>query len=244
MSLLPIFLKLSGRRTLVVGAGEVALSKIESLLEAHADVRVVALDALPLVHQLAAQGRIHLELREFSTTDLENTFIVIAATDDIDANAYVFREANARDILCNAVDDPPNCDFYFGSVVKRGDLQIAISTAGESPAVAQRLRKEIDAQLPEDLGPWLSQVGALRREVLAAHPAGEPRKLLLHALAQRQICSSNDCPSRKMALHTPASVSPNKYGQPSEAESEIHPVFLKQKAHNGQNHAGNGSSNQ
>jgi siroheme synthase-like protein len=103
-------------------------------------------------------------------------------------------------VLCNAVDDPPFCDFYFGSVVRRGDLQIAISTAGESPAVAQRLRREIDAQLPEDLGPWLARLGSLRREVLAHYPAGEDRKRLLHTLAQRSLCESPECPTRQLAL--------------------------------------------
>jgi uroporphyrin-III C-methyltransferase len=105
-----------------------------------------------------------------------------------------------RGIPCNSVDDIPNCDFFFGSVVSRGDLQIAISTAGESPAVAQRLRREIDAQLPEDLGPWLRNLGELRREVLEIHPRGEERKLLLHQLAQRQVCDSESCPSRRLAL--------------------------------------------
>ena len=99
-----------------------------------------------------------------------------------------------RNILCNSVDDIPNCDFFFGSVVSRGELQIAISTAGESPAFAQRLRREIDEQLPEDLGPWLENLGELRREVLATHPRGEERRLLLHELAQRQICDSALCP--------------------------------------------------
>ena len=78
--------------------------------------------------------------------------MVIAATDVPEVNAAVYREAVERGILCNSVDDIPNCDFFFGSVVRRGDLQIAISTAGESPAVAQRLRREIDEQLPDDLG--------------------------------------------------------------------------------------------
>ena len=103
--------------------------------------------------------------------------MVIAATNDPDVNAAVYQGAVERGILANSVDDPPNCDFYFGSVVSRGELQIAISTAGESPAVAQRLRREIDEQLPQDLGPWLAEMGRLRREVLATHPPGEARKL-------------------------------------------------------------------
>ena len=99
-----------------------------------------------------------------------------------------------RGILANSVDDPPHCDFYFGSVVSRGKLQIAISTAGESPAFAQRLRREIDEQLPEDLGPWLEDLGRLRREVLATHPRGESRRLLLHQLAQRPALRSGVLP--------------------------------------------------
>ena len=85
-------------------------------------------------------------------------------------NATVYREAVRRGILVNSVDDPPHCDFYFGSVVRRGDLQIAISTAGESPAVAQRIRREIDEQLSTDIGPWLTELGRLRREILATLP--------------------------------------------------------------------------
>ncbi len=97
------------------------------------------------------------------------------------------------------MDDIPNCDFFFGSVVSRGELQIAISTAGESPAFAQRLRCEIDEQLPEDLGPWLEKLGVLRREVLATHPRGEERRLLLHGLAERKICNSALCATRQIA---------------------------------------------
>jgi uroporphyrin-III C-methyltransferase len=93
--------------------------------------------------------------------------------------------------LVNSVDDPPHCDFYFGSVVRRDDLQIAISTAGESPSVAQQLRREIDEQLPNDLGPWLTEIGQLRREILASHPPGEDRKTLLQRIAKRKFLKSN-----------------------------------------------------
>ena len=89
-----------------------------------------------------------------------------------------------RGVWSNSVDDIPNCDFFFGAVVRRGELQIAISTAGESPAYAQRLRKEIDARLAEDAGEWLEQMGEARREILKTLPAGEERKALLHELAQ------------------------------------------------------------
>ena len=200
MSLLPIFLNLDGRRGLLVGAGTVALEKIGSLLKTGLRLRVVAPRALAEIRQLAAEGKLEWIEREFAPSDLDGNFIVIAATDLPEVNAAVYREAVARGIPCNSVDDIPNCDFFFGSVVSRGNLQIAISTAGESPAVAQRLRREIDEQLPEDLGPWLAQLGELRREVLGTHPRGEERRLLLHGLAQRQICDSALCSTRQLAL--------------------------------------------
>ena len=199
MTLLPIFLKLDDRPGLLVGAGTVALEKIGSLLKTGIKLRVVAPQARPEVRQLAAEGKLEWIEREFQPADLDGNFIVIAATDVPEVNATVYREAVARGIACNSVDDIPNCDFFFGSVVSRGDLQIAISTAGESPAVAQRLRREIDEQLPEDLGPWLAQLGELRREVLATHPRCEERRLLLHELAQRHICDSALCSTRQLA---------------------------------------------
>ena len=205
MSLLPIFLKLDGRPGLLVGAGTVALEKIGSLLRTGLRLRVVAPQALPEVRQLAVEGKLEWVQRSFAPSDLEGNFLVIAATDNPEVNAQVYRGAVERGILANSVDDPPHCDFYFGSVVSRGELQIAISTAGESPAVAQRLRREIDEQLPGDLGPWLANLGQLRREVLSTHPRGETRKLLLHQLAQRQICEAASCPSRRLALAQPLS---------------------------------------
>lgn len=199
MSLLPIFLKLEGRRCLVVGAGAVALDKISSLLKTGARLHVVAPEVKAEIRALANDGIIELSQRAFEATDLDHADMVIAATDQPDVNAAVYRGAVERGVLCNSVDDIPNCDFFFGSVVHRGQLQIAISTAGESPALAQRLRREIDAQLPEDLGRWLDQMGELRRDVLATHPRGEERRLLLHELAQRHLCDAATCPTRLMA---------------------------------------------
>lgn len=199
MSLLPIFLNLDGRPCLLVGAGTVALEKIGSLLKAGARLRVIAPEAREEVRQLARQGKLEWIQKVFEPADLEGCFVVITATDSGEVNSAVYEAAFERGIPCNSVDDIPNCDFFFGSVVSRGDLQIAISTAGESPALAQRLRREIDEQLPEDLGPWLAKLGELRREVLATHPRGEERKLLLHELAQRQICNSHLCAARELA---------------------------------------------
>lgn len=194
MSLFPMFLKLAGRRCLVVGAGAIARPKIESLLRAHAQVIVIAPDAQPEIEIWAKDARIEWRRGEFTAEDLDGAFLVVAATDRKDVNHAVAQAARERGVLCNSVDDPPDCDFYYPSVVERGDLQIAVSTAGKSPALAQQLREELSAMLPEDIGPWLEAVGEQRLRVLAALPAGEERKQLLHQLARRQKCDPADCP--------------------------------------------------
>ena len=199
MSLFPIFLKLAARPCVVVGAGTIAESKIESLLLAEARVTVIAPEGLERVHRWAESGEIVWHRREYQHGDLRGAFLAVAATNTPPVNRAVYAEANAANILCNAVDDPPFCDYYFPSVVRRGELQIAISTAGESPALAQRLRKELNAQLPLDTGEWLMELGRLRREVTAVEPIGEERKLLLHELAQREVCGFAECPSRMRA---------------------------------------------
>ena len=206
MSLLPIFLKLTHRPCLLVGAGQVALQKILPLLDAEASLRVIAPLVHPEIAALAKEGRIELCQREFTSADLDHIFLVVTATDKLEVNAAIYNEAVARNILCNSVDDPPHCDFYFGSIVTRGDLQIAISTAGESPALAQRLRREIDRQLPDDLGPWLHDLGETRRDILAAYEPGEDRKLLLHQLAQRNLCDPHSCPAQHLALDATSKV--------------------------------------
>jgi uroporphyrin-III C-methyltransferase / precorrin-2 dehydrogenase / sirohydrochlorin ferrochelatase len=203
MSLLPIFLKLDGRPGLLVGAGNVALEKINSLLITGLRLRVIAPQAKSEIQQLARENRLEWVQRSFDPADLDGNFVVIAATDNPEVNATVYREAVRRGILVNSVDDPPHCDFYFGSVVRRGDLQIAISTAGESPAVAQQLRREIDARLSADIGPWLTNLGAFRREILATHPPGDARKALLHEVAERQFFESSPTPPRVLDNSTP-----------------------------------------
>ncbi len=199
MSLFPMFLKVTARPCVVVGAGNIAESKIESLRNAEAQVTVIAPEALPRVQAWAEAGEIVWHRREYRHGDLQGAFLAVAGTATAAVNRAVYTEANTRGVLCNAIDDPPFCDFYFPSIVKRGELQIAISTAGESPALAQRLRKEINAALPLDTGEWLMELGRLRREVTAVEPIGEERKELLHGLAQREVCGYEGCPSRMHA---------------------------------------------
>jgi precorrin-2 dehydrogenase/sirohydrochlorin ferrochelatase len=199
MSLFPIFLKLTNRQCIVIGAGHLAESKIESLQAANARVTVISPAASDRIVSMANSGEIIWHQREYATGDLANQFLVVAATNVPAVNRAVFAEAESAGILINAVDDPPFCDFYFPSVVRRGDLQIAISTAGHSPALAQRLRKEINAILPLDAGDWLAELGNLRREVLQLEPLNEARKELLHQLASREVCGYDGCPSRTLA---------------------------------------------
>jgi precorrin-2 dehydrogenase/sirohydrochlorin ferrochelatase len=201
MSLFPIFLKLTGRPCIVIGAGNLAESKIASLQAAEARITVIAPVASARIVELAESGEILWQQREYATGDLAGHFLAVAATSNSAVNRAVFAEAEAAGILVNAVDDPPFCDFYFPSVVRRGDLQIAISTAGASPALAQRLRKEIDALLPLDAGEWLAELGNLRREILQREPANDARRELLHQLASRDLCGFEGCPTRALARH-------------------------------------------
>jgi precorrin-2 dehydrogenase/sirohydrochlorin ferrochelatase len=202
MALLPMFVKLAGRKCMVVGAGTIAEAKIESLLNVGAEVTVVAPVVNIGVRQFASLGCVALIEREFVPGDLSGTFLVIAATSNAEVNRAVYEEAQRCGVLCNAVDDPENCDFYFPAVVQRGALQIAISTSGESPALAQQLRAEIEEQLDVATGDWLERLGYARREVLASIPPGEERKRLLHKLSTRDICDFAECPSRKLIART------------------------------------------
>ena len=186
MTLFPMFVKLEGRSCLVVGAGAVGEPKIESLIQAGASVHVVAPLANAAVAEWAVGGEITWKAREFTPSDLDNVFLVIAATSARKVNESIFCEARRRNILCNVVDDPEHCDFYYPAVVRRGDLQLAISTNGHSPALAQRIRRELEAQFGPEYGEWLKQLGRIRQELFASPMNPEDRRRLLHQLASRE----------------------------------------------------------
>ncbi|MDX6642484.1 MAG: precorrin-2 dehydrogenase [Solirubrobacteraceae bacterium] len=136
-------LRLSGRRCLVVGGGEVGLEKVEGLLACDADVTLVAPEAEPALQEYAREGSIAWQQRPYESGDLEGTFLVIASTDDTDVNIRVYEDAEARAMLVNVVDVPPLCNFILPAIVRSGPLAIAISTAGASPALAKRMKREI-----------------------------------------------------------------------------------------------------
>jgi len=136
-------LRLTGRRCLVIGAGSVGLEKIEGLLAADARVHVIAPEACAEVAELAASGDVEWTQRHFQAGDLEGHFLAIAATSDTETNIRVFDEAEQRAMLCNVVDVPPLCSFILPAIVRQGPIAIAISTAGASPALAKRMKREI-----------------------------------------------------------------------------------------------------
>jgi precorrin-2 dehydrogenase / sirohydrochlorin ferrochelatase len=196
--LLPVFMKMQDRPALVVGGGCIALEKIRVLLDSGATIRAVAPEALEEVKSLARDGKIILQEKEYSDKDLLGVSVVIAATNDFELNHRVYAEATARGQLVNVVDDPEYCDFYFGSIVRRGALQVAISTTGESPAFAQQLKQEIDEALPADTGSWLARLGELRRHINRVVEAGPGRISLLRELARREACDPATCPCRSL----------------------------------------------
>jgi precorrin-2 dehydrogenase / sirohydrochlorin ferrochelatase len=183
VALFPIFLKLAGRRCLVVGAGRIAESKIESLLTSEAKIHVVAPRSTPNIQRWAREQRISWAPRVFEPIDLDQVWLVITATDCDRVNHLVFKEASARGVLCNSVDDPERCHFYCPAIVRRGQLQIAISTGGKSPALAQRLRGELEKQFVPEYEGWVRSLGEARASLFARTLLPYQRRRWLHSIA-------------------------------------------------------------
>ena len=186
-ALFPMFLKLDACRCVVVGAGVVASQKLDGLLESGAEVQVVAPQASESIQELARIGRIAWTQAEFRPEHLEGAKLVIAATGDPVVNEQVYRAARQRGVLCNSVDEPERCDFFYPAVVRRGDLQIAISTAGKSPALAQRIRQDLEEQFDSSYGSWLQWLGTVRQLFFQRHVEPELRKRALHRMADRAV---------------------------------------------------------
>jgi precorrin-2 dehydrogenase/sirohydrochlorin ferrochelatase len=185
-NLFPMFLKLQVKRCLVVGAGKVGEPKIGGLIDTGARIRVIALQASETVRGWAEEGKISLELRPFAAEDLDRTFLAVVATASRALNESIYREAQLRGVLCNVVDVPEYCDFYYPAVVRRGDLQIAISTNGQSPSLSQKLRQQLDRQFGPGYAQWVAELGETRRLVLASDLDPQRKSELLHSLASRE----------------------------------------------------------
>ncbi len=175
----PIMVRLQGRKCLVVGAGRVAAAKAAGLLGRGAQVVVVAPRAVEWIRARERAGKLAWHPRAFSARDLRGAFLVVAATDVPATNHAVFRACQSRGVLCNVVDDPEHCDFFYPAVVRRGPLQIAISTNGRSPALAARLRRELEKQFGPEWGAFVEHVGTLRRQIQHGEmPLAEKRNRL------------------------------------------------------------------
>src|SRR5271157_1068012 len=187
MTLFPAFLKLENRQVIIIGGGSLAESKLPALLEAGARVRIISPRLNPSLTAQVRARNLDWWPKLYEPGDLAGAFLVIAATSIPEVNAAVFREAEAHSILCNAVDDTDNCHFYYGAVIQRGDLQIAISTNGKSPALAQRLRKELEYQFGPEYAAWLEWLGAAREVLRSQVHEPEARKHRLHMMASRPM---------------------------------------------------------
>lgn len=186
MNCFPIMLRLEGRACVVVGAGRIAAAKAAGLLRHGAEVVVVAPNAVRWIREKARAGKLVWRRRTFSSRDLRGAFLVVAATDSVASNHAAFCACQARGVLCNVVDDPEHCDFFYPAVVRRGPLQIAVSTNGNSPALAARLRKELERQFGPEWGAFVEHIGKLRQQLLSANmPLKKKREQIMGLAGQK-----------------------------------------------------------
>jgi len=183
----PIFLDLKDKPVLVVGGGAIARDKTEKLLAAGARVEIVSPQLIEELARLAENGAFRHIAREFAESDLDEKYLVVSATDDKAVNEEVSRIAEARRILCNVVDQPALCNFIVPALVTRGDLQIAISTGGKSPSVAQKVKKEIEELIGDDYTELLEIAAEFRRLVHLSFPDYARRRALMHKFMDSEV---------------------------------------------------------
>jgi siroheme synthase-like protein len=179
-------LRLEGQRCVVVGAGRVALEKVEGLLVCGARVNVVAPRAHPEVIQLALEGSIRWECREYASSDLDGCLLAIAATDDTDVNIRVHDDAEGRSMLVNVADVPPLCNFILPAISRSGPIAIAISTAGASPALAKRMKREIELTFGEPYAALALILNELRGWAKRELPTYEDRREFFESIVNGQ----------------------------------------------------------
>ena len=180
----PVYLDIKGRRCLVVGGGQVGTRKVGTLLQCGAEVTVISHEVTPELAEMAEQGLVDLQLRDYRSSDLEKMFLVIGATDDQALNRKVHQDAEAAQRLCNIADQPDLCNFVLPSIINQGNLSIAISTAGKSPAFAKFLRRKLQGQFGPEYGLMLDLMGAIRKRLLAEEHAPEQHKPMFEQLIQ------------------------------------------------------------
>ena len=178
MSYYPVLIQLDGKKVIVVGGGAVAERKIETLLECGAEVHVISRELTPRLSDYREGGKIGCLGQEFNEDCLDQAFMAIAATDDPRLNHQVSEKAKEKGLLVNAVDQPSDCNFILPSVLRRGDLLIAVSTSGKSPALAKRVREALEERFGDEYGTFLVLMGRLREEILSQRLSqGENRRI-------------------------------------------------------------------
>ena len=175
-------LRLTGRRCVVVGGGPVALEKVEGLLACDGRVVVIAPELVGELRELAAEGSIEWIEREYESSDLEATFIAVAATDDTDVNIHVYDDAERRAMLVNVVDVPPLCNFILPAIVRTGPLAIAISTAGASPALAKRIKRQVAGEFGEEYARLAVLLNEVRGWAKRTLPTYQDRKAFFEGI--------------------------------------------------------------
>jgi precorrin-2 dehydrogenase/sirohydrochlorin ferrochelatase len=171
----------------VVGGGRVGTRKVQTLLSCGARVRVVSLEASESLRRLADRGEVVLHKRAYGPGDLEGAFLVVGATDDEELNRRISADAERLRILCNIADRPQQCSFILPSVIRRGDLVITVSTSGKSPALAKKLRRELEERYGDEYAELLELMGAIRRRLLAREHAPEEHKPIFEAIINSEI---------------------------------------------------------
>jgi precorrin-2 dehydrogenase/sirohydrochlorin ferrochelatase len=183
----PIFLDIKGRNCLVVGAGGVGTRKVETLLDCGAQVTVEGIHASETLKRLSEQQRVTLRLRAYKPSDLDGRFLVIGATNDERLNQQISRDAEKRGLLCNIADKPAACNFILPSIIRQGDLVVAISTSGKSPAFAKKLRKDLEMKFDEAYAVFLDLMGAIRTRLLQEDHAPEQHKPIFNQIIHSDI---------------------------------------------------------
>lgn len=187
MKYYPVNLDMTNKRCVVVGGGDVAERKVERLLECGAQVTVVSKSLTPVLKARKKTGQMDHIDRDYEDQALDGAFMVIGATDRNDVNERISKDAMARGLLVNIVDDPDRCNFILPSLVQQGDLSIAISTGGKSPALAKKLRKELEKQYGPEYQTLLVIMGILRKRILAGDQRAADNKAVFEDLVHSDI---------------------------------------------------------
>jgi precorrin-2 dehydrogenase/sirohydrochlorin ferrochelatase len=183
----PVLIKLEGKKAVVVGGGVIAQRKVDTLLSCDAEVYVVARELTSLLSRYLEEGRIGFLGHEFRDDLLDGAFMVIAATDDPLLNRKVSEEAWKRGLLVNVIDQPADCNFIVPSILKRGDLLVAVSTSGKSPAFAKKVREELEDQFGDEYGAFLLLMGRVREEFLAQGLSQEENKRIFEEIVNSNM---------------------------------------------------------